>query len=230
MSLKQPVWHVLVLGMLTFKIYLVYWVYKNWRDLAEQQAKIAYAEKALTATESGIESSSAEKQNMEQSGNQVPTGSAQELPQHKSLLESISPKHLESFKDCSPHIRAVFWLIPYANDYLFFTLACGIARLQNGAGFVAKHPSIWALTMTAASFLLSYLVFLKDAYYLLFLLSVIPAALVQHELNKYWDSVEKPGLLTRHGFSGKELVGLIAGALYIGFILCSFMLLPSKPQ
>lgn len=241
MSLKQPVWHVLVLGMLTFKIYLVYWVYKNWRDLAEQQTKNAYAGKSLTTVEALGVSSSTEKQNLAQtsdnkisdnniSDNIGADGPPQELTQNKSLLESISPKHLESFKDCSPHIRAVLWLIPYVNDYLFFTLACGIARLQNGTSFVAKHPISWALTMTAASFLLSYLVFLKDAYYLLFLLSVVPAAFVQHELNKYWDSVEKPGLLTRHGFSGKELVGLIAGALYIGFILCSFLLLPSKMQ
>lgn len=34
LSLRQPVWHVLVLSILTCKLYLVYWYYKNLRDLA----------------------------------------------------------------------------------------------------------------------------------------------------------------------------------------------------
>lgn len=37
-SLKQPVWHVLVLSWLTMLAYLFYWFYKNWRDLSKQEA------------------------------------------------------------------------------------------------------------------------------------------------------------------------------------------------
>lgn len=228
MSLKQPVWHVLVLGMLTFKIYLVYWAYKNWRDLSEQQAKVAYATADAARGESihtvdSVELKTADLKTVDSNTSQTP---ALDETSHKpSLVASLMPKHLESFRDCSPHIRALFWLFPYANDYLFFTLSSGIAKLQNKTSFLAKHPVIWAFALTVASFTLSYLVFLKGAFYLLFLLSVLPAAVVQHSLNKYWDSVEKPGLLTRHGFSGKELVAIIAGALYMGYILCSFLLL-----
>ncbi len=218
MSLKQPVWHVLILAMLTFKLYLVYWAFKNWRDLAEHKAKHARANTDSHKIDVAVELSR----------ERLPDDNTQLAPatQKMSLLESISPKHLESFEDVSPHIRAVFWLIPYANDYLFFTLACGIAKLQEKADFSGKHPVVWSLTLTAAAFLLSYLSFLDGPLYLLFLLSAIPAAFVQHALNKYWDAVEKPGLLTRHGFSGRELVAIIAGALYLGYIVCAFILLP----
>lgn len=32
-SLRQPVWHVIVLSILTCFAYPIYWFYKNWRDL-----------------------------------------------------------------------------------------------------------------------------------------------------------------------------------------------------
>jgi hypothetical protein len=37
-SLQQPAWHVVVLGVVTFGLYLVYWAYKNWRDLEQKNA------------------------------------------------------------------------------------------------------------------------------------------------------------------------------------------------
>jgi hypothetical protein len=48
-SLKQPVWHVLVLSWVTALFYLIYWFYKNWRDLSQQEsaaAALGEAEKA----------------------------------------------------------------------------------------------------------------------------------------------------------------------------------------
>src|SRR5262245_58414969 len=32
-SLRQPVWHVVALSVLTCFAYVFYWFYKNWRDL-----------------------------------------------------------------------------------------------------------------------------------------------------------------------------------------------------
>lgn len=42
-SLKQPAWHVLVLSCVTITFYLIYWCYKNWRDLSQQEAAVSAA-------------------------------------------------------------------------------------------------------------------------------------------------------------------------------------------
>lgn len=38
-SRRQPLWHVVVLTILTCTAYLFYWFYKNWRDLSQQAAE-----------------------------------------------------------------------------------------------------------------------------------------------------------------------------------------------
>lgn len=38
LSLRQPVWHVIVLSILTCAAYPIYWFYKNWRDLKAEAA------------------------------------------------------------------------------------------------------------------------------------------------------------------------------------------------
>ncbi len=42
-SLQQPLWHVVVLAVLTCSAYLFYWFYKNWRDLSAQAGRAAGA-------------------------------------------------------------------------------------------------------------------------------------------------------------------------------------------
>lgn len=43
-SLQQPVWHVIVLGVLTFNLYIPYWVYKTFRDLKGRPREQSTAE------------------------------------------------------------------------------------------------------------------------------------------------------------------------------------------
>lgn len=39
-SLRQPLWHVVVLTILTCSAYPFYWFYKNWRDLSAQASQL----------------------------------------------------------------------------------------------------------------------------------------------------------------------------------------------
>lgn len=204
MSLKQPAWHVLVLSMSTFKLYFIYWCYKNWRDLANH---------VTAKTAEHLTAKAADRQEEKSLG----------------LTESLSPKHLSTFENASPMLRTLGVLIPYVNNYLYLTLVMGIAKLYpSPATFIATKPFLTALLIVLLSIALDLLAFLGGAWYLLFLLSAIPMALVQHWLNKYWDSIEPKGLLTRHGFSALELVAIIIGSLSMGFIVSSFMLGANK--
>ncbi len=210
--MKQPVWHVIVLAIVSFKLYFIYWAYKNWRDLC------AFAEKASSQGEPG-------------SGASVEAGQRGQAALPISLFEKILPAHLSSFKNASPHLRGLLCFVPYLNNYLFFTLALGIARLDpDKKSFAATHPYLSALAMVlllsglSMLSLLPELLHLPQAFYLLFFLFVIPLALVQNCLNRFWDSVEEPGLLTRHGFSLKELLSIILGGLYLGYVVSGFLL------
>lgn len=210
LSLKQPIWHVLVLGVLTFKLYFIYWCYKNWRDLSRQLFPDERRNQEVPE-ESPIESV-------------LPDASSRE-----DLFFKMSPLHLSEFKDCSPLLRSVVLLIPYLNNYMFFTLAFGVARLYpEPNSLVKKHPLFCSLVVVVTWSSLAYLSLLSGPAFLLFLLCVIPIAVVQLWLNKYWDSVEEPGLLTRHGFNGWELLAVIVGALGLGFIISGFMLGQNK--
>lgn len=194
LSLRQPPWQVAVMGAVTFKLYLVYWGYKNWRDLGAQFAR------------STAEQTSAETQ---------PEG----------LLTRLGPDHMASFKDCSPLLRTIWMFVPYVNNYLLLTLALGIARIHpNKQSLVARHPLACSTAVVFATISLSFLSVLPGAWYLLFVLSVLPAAVMQQWLNDYWKSVEPVGLLYRTAFTLKELVVLAAGALFTGYIIVGFMM------
>ena len=198
LSLKQPPWHVFALGSATCKLYLAYWYYKSWKDLA-----------------SHVDS----------------TNAALDLPEKESVFYRFSPGHLASFRQCSPLLRTVCSFIPYVNNYLFLTLALGIARLHpDKQALVARQPLVCAALLVFASITLSLLSFLPGAWYLLFLLAVLPAAVAQHWLNNYWDTVEPEGLLYRTAFTLKELVVIVVGALFLGFIVAGFIMgAPVRP-
>src|SRR6185295_16770392 len=46
-SKQQPVWHVIVLCILTCTAYVWYWFYKNWRDLSDAATLRAETEPGL---------------------------------------------------------------------------------------------------------------------------------------------------------------------------------------
>lgn len=140
------------------------------------------------------------------------------------LVSKLLPDHLATFKDASPLLRGMVVAIPYLGAYLFFTLTLGIARLHPGQSFVSQHPIICSTVIVFAWITLSMLCALPGAYFFLFALCAIPIAVVQHWLNKYWDTKEESGLLMRHGFTGGEMAIIIAGALWMGFLASAFIM------
>ncbi|MBX9724766.1 MAG: hypothetical protein K2X81_25400 [Candidatus Obscuribacterales bacterium] len=216
LSLKQPAWQVIVLNVLTFNLYFVYWCYKNWRDLTKQ----VDAKDMSTADQQAVAQSVHAEELLHKPDNQILTAGseANAVNDSPTLLQSLSPAHLSSFKQASPMLRTIFAMVPFVQSYMLYTLAVGVTRLQPAGSQVASHPVLYALAATFAWITLSWLGMLPEPLHLTGLLSAIPVAIIQHWINRYWDSVETPGLITRHGFTFMELVTVIIGALALGFV------------
>lgn len=148
----------------------------------------------------------------------------------EGFFAALSPQHLASFKNASPFLRSVCMFIPYVSNYLFATIMFGIAKKHPDKNSTAsKHPIFWAITLTLLSFSLSMLSMLDGAWFLLHILSVIPMVIAQTWVNRFWDEQERgKNLIVRQAFSFKETIAIIAGALYLGFVVASFMLKVSK--
>ena len=224
LSLKQPVWHVLLLTVVTFKLYFIYWCYKNWRDLS----RLIDADKAQTAE--GPFRGEAMPRPLHNTQADTDKDATAELSKasNDDLISKLLPDHLASFKDASPFLRAFGVMIPYLNAYLFFTLTLGIARLQSAKSFAGDHPIICSTLIVFAWITLSMLSVLPGAYFFLFSLCAIPLAFVQHWVNKFIDTKEEKGLLMRHGFTGGEMVVVIVGALWFGYLVSAFIMGSAK--
>lgn len=224
-------WHVVVLSIVTLKIYFVYWCYKTWRDYS---AHIKEAETSKNPAPDALNSpDSLNKQaGLDPDGQAIGIESGFATPATKEIgfVEALSPKHLSSFENMSPHLRMVCALIPYVQDYLFFTLLMGIAkRHPDPSNVIAKHPLLWSFFLTFFAFALTLLVLLPGAWYLLFLLSSIPMYWAQSVVNEYWEREERnQSLILRQAFTGKEIFVTIVGALYLGFVVSGFILVPNK--
>ncbi|MBX9572917.1 MAG: DUF4234 domain-containing protein [Candidatus Obscuribacterales bacterium] len=217
-------WHVIVLSIVTLKIYFVYWCYKTWRDYSKHiaqknSAKLDPETAALPATEIS---------NNETNGDAIGIESGFATPATKEMgfIEALSPKHLSSFENMSPHIRMICALAPYVQDYLFFTLLYGVAkRHPDPNNVIAKNAFLWSFFLTMFAFSVSLLVFLPGIWYLLFLLSSIPTFWAQAVINEYWDNEERnQSLIVRQAFTGKEIFVTISGALVLGFLVSGILL------
>ncbi len=253
LSLKQPVWQVIVLSILTFKMYFIYWCYKTWRDFskhidetnhnatshqeanASRHSDAGAGQNKVSATEPGHIKDLSWTANAEELLHSPDSAILKEdktpaqVEHSPSLLESLSPKHLSSFRHASPMLRAIFAAVPYIQHYMLYTIALGTANLQpKGSSVVASHPVLCAVAVTAAWITLSCLSMLPEPLYLTSFLCLIPLAIIQHWINRYWDSVETPGLIMRHGFTFKELITIIVGALLLGFLGSSLIIKAGK--
>ncbi|MBY0547756.1 MAG: hypothetical protein K2W95_10710 [Candidatus Obscuribacterales bacterium] len=247
-SLRQPPWHVWVLGAVTFKLYLVYWAYKNWRDLSAH----VHGEAACAPTSSRVppvEDEAAEsdlrsrfcadaasepgpmsaRESASSADSDTDLATEQKTPPVlEGFLSRLAPDHLASFRDCSPVLRAIWMVVPYVNNYLLLTLALGIARIHpDKNSIVARKPLLCACAAVFATITFSMLSVLPGAWYLLFLLCILPAAVVQVWLNSYWKAVEPDGLLYRAAFTLRELVVVAVGALCLGYIIVGFLMGPT---
>lgn len=225
LSLRQPAWHVIFLCVITLKIYLLYWCYKNWRDLARQ------INKSSGTGEPGDDgkATSIEKDELQPVGGEIQPAKGQAQPVKGSSREGffirLLPGKMASFKNVSPLFRTIGMLIPHVSSYLLFTLFLGIARLHPDKDSIpARHPIVCSLVLVAVFVASAYLYLLPAGFYFLFLASAIPLAFVQHWLNRYWESVEGPGMIMRQGFSPGELIATICGALLLAFLVSYFIL------
>lgn len=235
-SLRQPPWHVWVLGAATFKLYLVYWAYKNWRDLS------AHVNEELSRTSIELDAEVLPLIPEEPASSRLPdadstTGSDAALatpdrqsappPALEGFLSRLAPDHMASFRDCSPPLRAIWMFVPYVNNYLLLTLALGIARIHpDKNSLMARRPLLCSFAVVFVTITLSMLSVLPGAWYLLFLLCILPAAVMQAWLNSYWKAVEPDGLLYRAAFTLRELVVVAVGALCLGYIIVGFLMGP----
>lgn len=205
-------------------MYLVYWCYKTWRDYSKHIQEKGEDSPDDADTTPGVVTVSA--------SGQFSTDESQAAPAQNDLgfFEALSPKHLSSFENMSPHLRGLCALIPYVQDYLLFTILLGVAkRHPDRENVIAKHPILWALFLTLFTISLSLLMFLQGAWYFLFLLSTIPLLWAQAVVNDYWDREEQSqSLIVRTAFTGKELCVTIAGALCVGFLVAGFVLQPNQ--
>jgi hypothetical protein len=220
-SLRQPVWHVVVLCVLTCFAYVFYWFYKNWRDLQ------------------AVASSDTEKRQDVQS----PAASDRQDAQ-----PSYTRAELERFRDISPPLRALGLILPLINFlfgialpaglviglglvfsagalFLAATLIDGIAAINpSPTSFPRRHPHLATASILMALVASMSLSKLPDPFWLLSLAGSIPLAITQSWLNSYWLSVEPPSSMVRHAFSGKELIAIIIGSLLLGLILAGMMI------
>jgi hypothetical protein len=228
------------LSIVTLKIYFVYWCYKTWRDYSKhiQQKSTAISTTASIANASTANGSAgfqpaSEKVNEDVSVDAIGIESGFAEPsavKELGFFEALAPRHLSSFENMSPHLRMLGMLVPYVNDYLFFTLLLGIAkRHPNSKNVIAKHPLLWSVFLSLFAFALFPLSWLPGALYLLFLLSAIPIFWAQSVVNEYWDKEERgQTFIVRQAFTGKEIVVTIAGALYLGFVITGFIIGANK--
>ncbi len=206
-SLRQPVWHIIVLSVFSLSLYLIYWYYKTVRDL-KGYAKLVGSDGAPTADRLDVISKYTKAR-----------------PFLASILlvapTALAPLFLSFVPE--PAMKAALPLIPLVVLGFFAFLFRDIAALGVDESLLRRNPSYAAFALAVAMAMLWVLHKSGGALYLLFTLVAIPPAIAQHWLNHYWQRVEPETAVVRKSFSGGELVTLILGS----FILTLIMLTPT---
>ena len=204
-SVRQPAWHVAVIGVFTFGIYLVYWFYKTWRDLRNHSREIE-------GTDSEVKEA---------------IGHYSTVRPWVRTLSFFLPLFfiplcftpLKEAVEFSLHIA-----YPVLMVFLVASLFKDIARLIPNQDSIIKKNAISTgllLTLCMAFFLV--LAGARDFVYLGYLLVVIPPAFAQHWLNEYWLSIETEPRALRNAFSAFETIAIIIGALWLGLVVFGLM-------
>lgn len=216
-SIRQPVWHVVTLGIFSFGIYLSYWFYKTWRDLRSRARELVEEQKEAA---SGPIS--------EEEG--ILKNYANSRPWLKSMIFFapliLSPIGYTPLRQGTDMFLKFGW--PVILVIMFASLFKDLASLiPNKDSWAKANPSQagFALAMTILIFL--GLCGAREGAYLLYLLVVIPVAIAQNWLNQYWESVEEKNLgqefAMRTAFSFKETLVIILGALWLGLVILDLM-------
>ncbi len=210
-SRQQPAWHVIVLGVFaTPPIYVAYWGYKTLRDLKRESIEVNGPIDDPRAQAAGIKPAKPAP---------LPPRNCEVKPdQH--LKDSLA-----TFGALSPFLRGLGMLIPLFNVYPLTTLIIGVTKLvPDESSYPRKHPLIATGCVLGAFLALVALARLPGLLWMPSLLGLIPIAVAQHWLNKYWAHVESPDVLVRHGFSFGEMLVIILGAGLQGLVVAGFMI------
>lgn len=195
----QPVWHLLVLSTATLSIYLVYWAYKTWRDLAAQAAdENRLAEHPALQLFKGIS------------------------PKLRTLALAM-PFGIWFIPLLDPWIKEV--LCNGIEIYVLGTLVLGVASLNpDPKSFSRQHPLLACFFVLASYLALLTLAQLSGVAFLLSMLSTVPFGYVQHWLNRYWRAVEPAGLHVRQAFNMWEMLAIVIGTCLIGLVAAGTMI------
>jgi hypothetical protein len=130
---------------------------------------------------------------------------------------------LRYIKRCWPMVLAIGAFLPFIGAFVTIFICRTIARLYpSSQSLIRKHALTAAIALMLLLYLASAMIKLPGAFSLLYLTAVLPVALVQHWLNRYWRSVEPDGLLVRQSFSATELLLLIFGIALTGMLILRF--------
>ena len=204
-SHTQPIWHVIVLTVLSLGFYAPIWFFKTSRLLVERANNLL----------------------------QLPKDSAPHLtPPKLADLTEQEINSLELIKRVSPFFITLGILLPFINilvGYFYFKM---IAELYpDRTSQVRANPALVGLGLSLLLTGSACLFRLPQAFYLLYCVGfAVTLSIAQHMLNKYWRHIElDDDLLVRHSFSAMELVLLIIGIVLLGLILASFCVAPMQP-
>lgn len=203
-SVRQPIWHVCVLGFFSFGLYIVFWFYKTIRDLK------THAKKLNESNSEEFQASAPLK------------GYLEARPGFRTLAFFIPLLEIPLFFTplhgaASICIRVIY---PLLLIFLFANLFKDIASLiPDKESRIKNNPVQAALALVFSMPFFLTLAGAKGLAYLLYLLVVIPIAIAQKWLNQYWLSVEGEGNAMRTAFTPMETIMIIIGALWMGLVL-----------
>jgi hypothetical protein len=254
----QPVWHVIVLNLLTLCFYAPIWFYKNSKDLSNRlkfSSDLGSAEgepsdfnsqkKRKELSKKNKQKYTAQLVNLEASGTQKPDDNSAggQVPVRVSIRDSsdenLAPLTarekdvLDLVKRIPPLFLCLGMALPVINFILgtyFFKM---LAELSSDASSAPrKHPWIAGLVLSVMLIGGLSLVKLPKIYFLLYCPGVcLPLSIAQHWLNDYWSKVETDkDLLVRHSFSTTELLLLIFGIMLLGLIIAGYFIVPFDVQ
>jgi hypothetical protein len=210
-SRQQPAWHVLVLGFFTFNMYVGYWAFKTYADLKRESIEVNGYPENPDAQAAGI----------------VTRAVLKPIPPRKPKLhlDTHTRDTLQIFSRVSPGLRGIGMMVPILQIYLAATLTIGISNLLPDENSFPRRNPLGATLLIAGAFVGSLsLGYLPQAWMFFATVAMIPIAVLQHWLNKYWLSVESEDLLVRHGFNLWEMLTIIVGAMLMGFVIAGFMI------
>lgn len=189
-SKQKPAWHIAVLSIFSLGIYNIYWLYFNLRNLTDSAIHL--------------------KAQMENS-------SAEELRIMGRLKEAGTLDALFAFCVARPVLTTFLFAVPLLNLLVLLGFANAAAKLNPQQGFARNNPAFAAFLIALFFGALSLLSKLPEPYQLLYTLSCLPLATVQHWLNNHWKVVEKDEQrLARQAFNVPELALIIVGAMVLG--------------